>query len=49
MKINSLKQYIVDIQMSKFKIIVKQTLVEIQNAFDETEWYPEQNFSFRKN
>ena len=35
---------IFDTNIASFKTKVKKTLLEIQNAFDENEWYPDLNF-----
>ena len=35
---------IFDTNIASFKFKVKKSLLEIQNAFDENEWYPDLNF-----
>ena len=35
------------IKISKFKKDLKKTLLKIQNAFNNVEWYPDLNFTLR--
>ena len=44
-KIVSYRTTIVEISVAKFKKDLRKILLKIQNAFDETEWYPDYKFN----
>ena len=50
-KLLSIKQVIPEVKIQNFKRDLKLSLMKIQNAFDDTEWFPDYNFTLasRKN